>query len=276
MTSKSDEASVTLHWMDGSRAQSILWLLEELHIPYKLDIHHRQKTLAAPSSLARLHPLGKAPLLTVHPPKDAQSQDIVLAESGFIIQYLCDHWGGSGKDEAPSLLPQKWRQGQEGKVGGETKEWMRCQYLLNYVEGSLMPYVWLYTIMQILKGPSLPFFIRPITGMVGGQLTSNLIFPNVVKHFGMLEGFLNDDVGGKYMCGSQLTAADILLSYPLLSLHEVGALATLGAWEKGTPEETYPKLFEYVKRMADEPGYARAADKIRELEGEFRVAPKLS
>lgn len=109
----------------------MLWLLEELEIPYELDIYHRQKSMLAPPELRKLHPLGKSPLVSVTPP--GASEPIVLAESGFIVQYLCDHFAKGKK-----LVPPRWKDGQEGKLGGETDEWMRYQYLLHYIEGSFM------------------------------------------------------------------------------------------------------------------------------------------
>lgn len=117
--------------LNGSRAQSTLWLLEELQIPYELEIHRRQKNLLAPPELRKIHPLGKSPVVTVTPP--GASEPIVLAESTFILQYLCDHFP-RGKE----LVPQRWKDGQEGRVGGETEEWMRYQYLVYYIEGSFM------------------------------------------------------------------------------------------------------------------------------------------
>lgn len=60
----------------------------------------------------------------------------MLAESGFMAQFLCDHFG---KTRAEPLLPKRYLEGQEGQPGGETEEWMRCQYYLHYAEGSLMP-----------------------------------------------------------------------------------------------------------------------------------------
>ncbi len=110
-------------------------------MPYEVEIFHREKSMLAPPELKKVHPLGKAPVLSVTPP--GASEPIVLAESGFIIQYLCDHWG-----QGTSLVPKRWKDGQEGKVGGDTEEWMRYQYLLYYVEGSLMPYIWLYMIFS--------------------------------------------------------------------------------------------------------------------------------
>ena len=68
---------------------------------------------------------------------------IVLAESAFVVQYLTEHFG-AGKPLAP---PPKWKDGQEGQIGGETEEWMRYQYILYYAEGSFMVTAFLYFVM---------------------------------------------------------------------------------------------------------------------------------
>lgn len=91
---------------------------------------------AAPE-LEKIHPLGKSPIVGVTVPDaadPAKGKELVLAESGVIAQYLTDHF-----DRSKSLTPKRYRDGQEGQVGGETDEWMRYQYFMHYTEGSLMP-----------------------------------------------------------------------------------------------------------------------------------------
>jgi glutathione S-transferase len=267
--------------LNGSRAQGILWLLEELQVPNELKIYHRRKDAQAPRELEQVYPLGKSPVITIG--------DRVLAESAFIIQYLCDHFA-NGK----TLVPARWKDGQEGKLNGETESWMRYQYLLYYAEGSLMPYLVMYLIFTSmfspgadnkatgfgvsdtsteLKGEAIPFLIRPISRIIANQVISYLIFPNVKKHLTLLEGMLETSPeDGKYLCGPNLTAADILLSYALLSSKDTFD-SMGGTWEKGTARETFPKVFAYTELIAEEPGYKKSTDKIREIEGEFIQAP---
>lgn len=98
-----------------------------------MEIYHRKSDMLAPPELKKVHPLGKAPVVTVTPP--GATEPIVLAESGFILQYLCDHFAENKK----SIVPARWKEGQEGKIGGETEAWLRYQYLMYYSEGSFMP-----------------------------------------------------------------------------------------------------------------------------------------
>jgi len=86
--------------------------------------------MLAPPELKDVHPLGKAPIVSVKAP--GQSEPIVLAESAVIFEYLVEYF-------APHLVPKKYREGMEGKVGGETESWLRYRYFMHYAEGSLMP-----------------------------------------------------------------------------------------------------------------------------------------
>lgn len=113
-----------------------MWLLEELKVPYDVEVFHRNKqTMLAPPELEKIHPLGKSPVVSVLPAgAPPGTEPLVLAESGLMTEYLCEHL-----PEGRRLVPDKWKSGCEGKVGGETEAWMRYRYLLHYAEGSLMP-----------------------------------------------------------------------------------------------------------------------------------------
>jgi glutathione S-transferase len=121
--------------LEQSRSHRILWLLEELKLKYELKTFKRRADKLAPAELKEVHQLGKSPVITVEAP--GASKPLVLAESGAIVEYLVDHFGQA----RPSLVPTRYTEGQEGKVGGETEEWMRYRYFMHYVEGSLMPFL---------------------------------------------------------------------------------------------------------------------------------------
>lgn len=86
--------------------------------------------MLAPEELKQIHPLGKAPIVTV----ESAGKRVVLAESGAIIEYLIDHFG-------PHLAPSRYPKGGPEGVGMETESWLRYRYLMHYAEGSLMPYL---------------------------------------------------------------------------------------------------------------------------------------
>lgn len=122
----------------------------------------------------------------------------------------------------------------------------------------------------VLRGPRIPFFIRPITSFVISNMFSALIVPELSKHFRFLESQLETSPdNGSYLCGTHLTAADILLSFPLLLAKEQVGQLSAGTGEAKLVDK-FPKAWAYLKRLEDEPGYKRAAAKINELEGKTK------
>ncbi len=104
---------LTIYHLETSRSERIVWLLEELHLEYKLEVFPREATGAAPDPFKAVHPLGKAPVI--------RDGDTVLAESGAIVDYIVHrHAGGrlAVRPEAPSYA--------------------RYVYWLHFAEGSLM------------------------------------------------------------------------------------------------------------------------------------------
>jgi glutathione S-transferase len=84
-TTTSNVPSITVYWLNESRADRILLLLEELELPYVIEKIDRGPDKLAPAELKKIHPLGKSPVI-----KDG---DRVVAESGFIIDYLIEKYG---------------------------------------------------------------------------------------------------------------------------------------------------------------------------------------
>lgn len=137
---------ITLHWLewlsDGSflvanfarlevsRSHRILWLLEELQIPYELRTWKRGSDKRADPGLKEIHPLGKSPILTVD--REDGQDPLVLIESAAIVEYLCDYYGRW-------LVPARFKSGYEGQIGHETESWVRYRTYMHYAEGSLMP-----------------------------------------------------------------------------------------------------------------------------------------
>lgn len=228
---------------------------------YELETFHRDVNMRAPAELKKLHPLGKSPLISITP--QGSTEPIVLAESGFITQYLSEHFS-----EGTTMMPKRWKDGQEGKAGGETEQWLRWQHLLHYAEGSLMPMLFMAMVLSSLKGPRIPFFIRPITSMVANQLLGRLTFPNAQAHLGFLEKQLETS-GGDYLCGPDLTSADLLLSFGLITAKD--KFVTFGAWEGGDPKALFPKLFAYIDRLESHPGYQRSVEKVKEIDSSMGI-----
>lgn len=163
MSDANKGAKITLYWfvssttipskiianlprLEKSRSQRILWLLEELGVSYELKTFKRGSDMLAPPELKEIHPLGKSPVITIE--TEHSDKPLVLAESGAISEYLCDHFD-SGK-----LVPKRYPEGKEDQVGAESEEWMRYRYFMHYAEGTLMPFLVFKLVMDSMFSTS--------------------------------------------------------------------------------------------------------------------------
>ncbi|KAM3068717.1 bifunctional glutathione transferase/peroxidase [Clarireedia jacksonii] len=168
--------------------------------------------------------------------------------------YLLDHFA-----QGTTLVPPRYKPNEEGQVGGETEEWMRYRHYMHYSEGSLMPVLVIGILMSALTSPSIPFFIRPLTGLVANKVHSAFLNNEYATHLSFLESQIKTS-SGKYLCGDHLTAADIIMSFPLIAAREKSGVFT---------KEGYPELMAYLERLESEEGYKKAVDIVVEREGEF-------
>ncbi|PYI00360.1 hypothetical protein BO78DRAFT_465370 [Aspergillus sclerotiicarbonarius CBS 121057] len=257
MTDPNKGTKLTVYWLSQSRSHRILFLLEALHLTYDLKIYHRGTDKLAPPELKEIHPLGKSPLITVHPP--SASEPIVLAESGVIIEYLLDHFGENAER---GLVPKRYKDGQEGCVGGETEEWMRYRYYMHYAEGSLMPFLVMQLVMDTVKNPpGMPFFIKPLPRLVASQVEASFLTRNITANLEFLEQQLKTSPGGgQYICGKELTAADVMMSFPVIAMSGRVDL------------NTFPLLKAYADRLQKEEAYLAAVRKVEEVDGVFEAS----
>ena len=158
---------LTVHHLNNSRSQRVLWLLEELGVPYEIKRYERDpETMLAPPELRAVHPLGKSPVIT----DDGQT----LAESGAIIEYLVDKYG----------------QGRFAPAAG-TRERQRYTYWMHYAEGSAMPPLLLKLVALRIAGAPMPFFAKPIARKIASTLQSSFIDPQLKLHL----GYINQELG---------------------------------------------------------------------------------
>jgi glutathione S-transferase len=214
---------ITVHHLNYSRSQRVLWLLEELEVPYEIVKYERDpKTLLAPPSLQQVHPLGKSPVIT--------DGNTVIAESGNILEYLVDTYG----------------KGRLAPAAG-TPEYRHYRYFMHYAEGSLMPFLLLKLIFTKMKTAKMPFFVKPIAKKIADTVSGQFVTPNLIRHL----KFLGDHLAKHtWFAGDELTVADIQMSYAVESL--VGRAGNL---------DVSPKLKEMVTRMQARPAYQRATAK---------------
>ena len=133
---------ITVHHLDNSRSQRVLWLLEELEVPYQIKRYQRENSMLAPAELKKVHPLGKSPVIT--------DDNRVIAESGAILEYLAERY-----DSEYRL-----------KLSDE-EEVLQSRYWLHYAEGSLMPLLVMKLIFSRMGKPPVPWLMRPIGAAFG-------------------------------------------------------------------------------------------------------------
>lgn len=213
--------NITLHHLKRSRSHRVIWMLEELGLDYTIREYDRDpKTMRAPPELKKAWPLGRAPVLEI--------DGLSLAESGAILDHLADM---SGK-----LKP-----------ASDSEAYVRYRYFLHYAEGSLMPPLLVRLITSQLKGPAVPFFVRPLTKSIANTLDAAYAGPEIANHVAFLEGELE---GRTYLAGDALSAADIQMSYPVEAL-----LARAGAG--GSTKN----ISAYLERLRARPAYRTALEK---------------
>jgi len=214
---------LVVHHLDNSRSQRVLWLLEELGTPYEIVFYRRDpKTMLAPPALRAVHPLGKSPVVT--------DGDLTLVESGAIVEYLADRYGGG------RLAPA---------VGTPAR--LRYTRWLHYAEGSLMPPLLLKLVFHRVETEKMPFFAKPIAKAIAGKVRQAFIDPQLRLHLDYLEGELEH---ADWFAGDAFSGADIQMSFPI---EAAAARGGLGA--------NRPRLAAWLERIHARAAYRRALER---------------
>ena len=212
--------TLTVHHLNNSRSQRVLFLLEELGVPYQIRHYQRDPaTMLAPASLRAVHPLGKSPVLT--------DGELTLAETGAIIEYLAATY-----DDGTLMPPAGSAQRRQ------------VTYYLHYAEGSLMPLMLLSLVFGRLPRQA-PLLLRPVLRRVSAGMRARFLGPQLALHLDTLERALADR---PWFAGERLSVADVQMSFPI----EIAGLRLrlLGA--------ARPKLQDWLDRLRARPAYARA------------------
>jgi glutathione S-transferase len=213
---------ITVHHLENSRSQRILWLLEELGVPYEIKPYKRDpKTSLAPPELLQVHPLGKSPVIT--------DGGLTIAESGAIIEYLVERYG-KGALVPPAGSPER----------------LRYTYWLHFAEGTAMPPLVMKLVFNRIEHGPMPFFARPIARGIAQKVKRGFIDPNLERIVNHMEAELGR---GEWFAGSEFTAADIQMSFPVEA-----AAARAGA-------STMPNIKRFLERIHARPAYQRALEK---------------
>lgn len=213
---------ITVHHLENSRSQRVLWLLEELGLAYEVKRYARDpKTMLAPPELAAVHPLGKSPVIT--------DGKVTVAESGAIVEYLLDTYGQGRLRPPPG-----------------TAEGRQFTYWLHFAEGSAMPPLLMKLVFDKVRTAPVPFFIKPVVKAIADKVTKSFIAPNLQRQFDFMEAEL---AKRPWFAGAKFSAADIQMSFPIEA-----AAARAGL------EASRPRLMDWLERIHARPAYQRALE----------------
>lgn len=203
---------IVIHHLENSRSQRVLWLLEELRLPYEVKRYERNKaTMLAPPELRRVHPLGKSPVIE-DDTAAATGGPLVVAETGAIVEYLVEK--------------------ADGRLGmpAHRRAALHYRHFLHYAEGSLMP----------------PLLVKLVLGRVPllGKAAQKKIQPMIDVHLDYVESHL---AANEWFAGDALTAADIMMSFPLEAARSRAGL-----------DATRPRTIAWLERIHARPAYQAA------------------
>ena len=168
---------LTIYHLETSRSERIVWLMEELGLEYKLEIFPRETSAAAPAPLKTIHGLGKAPVI--------RDGDVVLAESGAIVEYIVHRHAG-GRLAVPPDDPS----------------YARYLYWLHFAEGSLMSLMLIALVLSRVPEAS----TSPVTARIGARVQQML-------------AFVDTELGsGPWFAGTAFTAADVMMAFPFTTM----------------------------------------------------------
>jgi glutathione S-transferase len=211
---------ITVHHLNNSRSQRVLWLLEELELPYQVVRYERGADMRAPAALRQVHPLGKSPVIS--------DGELTIAETGAIVEYLIETYGRG------RLVPP-----------AGTAERRRYTYWLHYAEGSAMPLLLLKLIfLRMPKGA--PALLRPLVNMIAKKAQATVTDPQLAQHMGY---WCNELAASGWFAGADFTAADIMMSFPLeATATRVGI------------DDKYAAIGSFLERIHARPAYKRALE----------------
>ncbi len=212
---------LTVHHLENSRSQRVLWLLEELRVPYDVKHYKRDANYLAPTELKKIHPLGKAPVIVTD---DGE----VIAETGAIMDYILHTYDGTG------LIPQP-----------KTRARNAFTYWMFYAEGSAMQPLLLKLVVDRIRTKT-PLLARPIASRIAEKIEDVMVRPNLNANIDFWEKTLTDQ---QWFAGDEFTAADIMMSFPVEA-----AAARAGAGER-------PHVRAWLDRIHARPAYGRALER---------------
>jgi len=240
---------ITLHHLNNSRSQRILWLLEEMNLNYSTQAHYRDaKTGLAPQSIRNVFPLGRFPVVTVSQESDNDTP-IVLSESAAIVEYLVHKYSEQATHlQQPLIIPPS------------DPLFQQYSFWYHFAEGTMMPPLIANLVLGKAKAKKKPLFVNTIANKVIDAILDAYYTPNHETNLEYVKNHLDKQQtqGSDFFIGNALSAVDIMMLFPLEAL-----VATQGS-------KIDPVIHKYVSAMQSRPAYQAALAKG----GDYDFGPK--
>ena len=215
---------LVVHHLNNSRSQRVLWLLEELGVPY--EIRHYQRDAEDDAGAA-----GVAQGASARQVAGDHRRRATLAESGAIVEYIVDRYG-EGR-----LVPKKG-----------TADRLRYTYWLHYAEGSAMSPLLMKLVFDNIAKGRVPFFARPVVNAIVRKVMDGFVGPQLKTHIDHMESEL---ARSPWFAGKEFCAADIQMSFPVeVAKQRVPFNAS-----------SRPNLMAFLERIHGRPAYRRALER---------------
>ena len=211
---------LTVHHLNQSRSQRVIWALEELSLSYEIVHYQREKNMLAPASLKKVHPLGKSPVV--------EDNGLILAESGAILEYLQETY-----DTESRFKPL------------DPAHKVQYRFWLHYAEGSLMPLLLMKLILASLGKPPIPFGLRALGSVLGQGVQKTWLNRQLETHARYIESHLAEN---SWFAGDALSMADIQMSFPIFALLARGGI------------ENLPHIQAWKEKIEMRPGWQRTLE----------------
>ena len=217
----------TIHHLNNSRSQRIIWMCELLKLNYEIKVYQRDaQTNLAPASLKAIHPLGTAPMLT--------HNGNTIVETGAICEYIVKVTNDS------SLIPPK-----------DHEDFINVQFWSHFAEGSFLPPLVASMVLNKGKEKASPFFVKFIVKKFVEAVINAYFGMAVKRNMEFLENHLQNR---QWLVGESISVADIQMSFALEAMEKAGHLAKT------------PNAAAYVKRFQSDPSYQAAMAKMSAAE----------
>ena len=172
---------ITIYHLGVSQSDRVVWLAEELGLPYRIEWFHRQADMLAPPGLAEVHPLGRAPVI--------RDDDLVLAESGAIVEYLARRYGDGRLTVAPDAF-----------------NYAAYLFWFHFAQATLMP-----------------FLMVQMTVEVGAASRDHRMIRHIADQLETIYGLYEDRLAAvPYLAGDELTLADIMSAFAFTTMANYG------------------------------------------------------